>query len=426
MPDNRLKRSYGILWTGQAVSLLTSSILQMALIWRLAAKTQSALVLSLASIAGFLPNALLGMLAGALVDRVSRKTAMICADLFIAAVSLALVFASLAGEPPVWLILLILALRSVGTAFHTPAISAATPLLVPPEHLTRCAGYTQSLQTVSYILGTAAAGALYPVWSISAMVALDVAGALIASLAVMLIPIPKVAASLREERDRGGLLRQTREGFQIFRARKGMLALLVTAAVFMVLFSPVNALFPLMSLGHFGGTTVQASIAEIAFSLGMLGGGLLLGVKGDFRKKGFLIPFSVALIGLPICISGLLPPSGFWVFSGLCVLMGLSAPLYNGPVTALMQTRIPPEYLGRAFGLYGSVASLSMPVGLALSGLFADRVGTPAWFAITGALLLLLAAGMYLIPSLRTIDELDYPPPPRDKHSCVPAPPCVL
>ncbi len=89
------KRDFYILWSGQAISILTSSILQMALIWHLTATTQSAFVLSMASLAGFLPYAVLGMVAGTLVDRISRKIAMIGADLFIAVVSLILVFAAI-------------------------------------------------------------------------------------------------------------------------------------------------------------------------------------------------------------------------------------------------------------------------------------------------------------------------------------------
>ena len=397
------KRNYAILWGGQAVSLLTSSILQMALIWHLTAATQSALVLSMASLAGFLPSAVLGAVAGTLVDRMSRKAAMVGADLFIAAVSLVLVFAAMDGELPVWLILTVLAMRSVGTAFHTPAISATTPLIVPAEQLTRCAGYTHSLQTIGFIAGTAIAGILYPVWTISGMVALDVAGAVIACLAVALIPIPEVENPTIAATN--SLWQETKEGYKILRQQKGLFAILWSAAIFMILYSPINALFPLMSLDHFGGTTVQASIAEIAFAVGMLVGGLLLGVKGGFRRRGFGIPFSVALMGLPICLSGLLPPSGFWLFAALCVVMGLSCPIYNAPVTALMQERVPPEYLGRVFGLYGSVCSLAMPIGLVLSGAFADRVGTPHWFFITGALCVLLAIGMYLTPSIRNIDE---------------------
>ena len=282
------KRNYAILWGGQAVSLLTSSILQMALIWHLTATTQSALVLSMASLAGFLPSAVLGAVAGTLVDRMSRKAAMVGADLFIAAVSLVLVFAAMDGELPIWLILTVLAVRSVGTAFHTPAISATTPLIVPAEQLTRCAGYTHSLQTISFIVGTAIAGVLYPVWTISGMVALDVVGAVTACLAVALIPIPEVEKPTIAAKS--SLWQETKDGYDILRQQKGLFAILWSAAIFMILYSPINALFPLMSLDHFGGTTVQASIAEIAFAVGMLAGGLLLGVKGGFRRRGFGIP----------------------------------------------------------------------------------------------------------------------------------------
>lgn len=397
------KRNFYILWSGQAVSVLTSSILQMALIWHLTTTTQSALVLSLASLAGFLPSALLGLVAGTLVDRVSRKMAMIGADLFIAAVSLVLVFASMDGELPMGLILAVLAVRSVGTAFHTPAISAATPLIVPMEELTKCSGYTQSLQTVGYIAGTAIAGVLYPIWSISAMVALDVAGALLASLAVLAIKIPDLK-NRGEKQPASGIWGEMKAGYGVLKKEKGLFALLWTAATFMILYSPINALFPLMSLDYFQGTTAQASIAEIAFSIGMLGGGVALGIWGGFKNRGIGIVLSVIVMGVPICLSGLLPATGFWGFAALCIVMGLSVPFYNGPVTALMQERIAPEYLGRVFGLYGSIASIAMPIGLMLSGAFADSVGVREWFFLTGVFCILLGVVMYLIPAIRKID----------------------
>ncbi len=399
------KRDFTILCLGQAVSILTSSVLQMALIWHLTATTKSALALSIASLAGFLPNAVLGLVAGVMVDRINRKTAMIGADLFIAAVSLALVFASIQGKLPMGLILAVLAIRSIGTAFHTPAISATTPLLVPADSLTKCAGYTQSMQTIGYIAGTAIAGVLYPIWSISGMVALDVIGAVFACCCVAILKIPAIQRQTKTTSASSGLLIEMKEGYAALHHEKGLLALLWTAAVFMILYSPINALFPLMSLAYFGGTTAQASIAEIAFSAGMLLGGFVLGIWGGFQKNRLGIPLSVAMMGVPIGLSGLLPPSGFWGFALLCIVMGLSVPFYNGPVTALMQKKIAPEYLGRVFGLYGSVASIAMPIGLMLSGAFADQIGIHHWFLLSGILCVLLAVFMYWIPAIRKIDQ---------------------
>ena len=406
MNNTNWKRTFYILWAGQAVSVLTSAVLQMALIWYLTAITQSAFILSMASLAGFLPSAVLGTVAGTLVDRMNRKTVLIVADLFIALVSLIIAVVSFYSSLPVWLVIAVLAVRSIGTAFHTPAISAVAPLIVPTEQLTKCAGYTQSLQTIGYIAGTAVAGVLYPIWSISGMVALDIAGAIIASLAVALIRIPKPEKA-EETRSDTSFWIEMKEGYSIVKQDKGVFALIWIAAAFMLLYSPINALFPLMSLDYFEGTTLQASVAEIAFSAGMIIGGIILGLWGGFKNRGIGISISIALMGVPIFISGLLPQNGFWGFAFLCVIMGISGPFYNGPVTAPMQERIAADYLGRVFGLYGSAVSLAMPVGLIISGFFADGIGVNKWFLITGILIVFISVLCHVIPSIKNIDSIE-------------------
>ena len=70
-----------------------------------------------------------------------------------------------------------------------------------------------------------------------------------------------------------------------------------------------------------------------------------------------------------------------------------------------MQEKVPPEYLGRVFGLYGAIMSWAMPAGLAVSSLFADAVGAPAWFAGAGAAMVALAVVTWLIPSIRNIER---------------------
>ena len=398
--------NFAILYSGQFVSLLTSAILQLVLIWHMSATTKSAFILSAASFVGFLPGAILGVFAGTIVDRVDRKIAMIAADLFISFVSFALVIAVRNGGIQLWLVFVVLAARSVGTAFHTPAINAAVPLIVPKEHLTKCAGYTHSIQTVSVLLGTALAGALYARLPISAFVAFDAAGALIACFATAFVHIPNTAkdgnTSSKTNRD---MIHEIKDGIRIIRQQKSISAVISFYAVFMILLSPIATLYPLMSLNYFNVSTLRASAAEISYFIGMLTGGVILGITGGFKRKRFGIPFSIALIGIPTLLSGLLPPSGFWFFVAYCFAMGFSAPIYQAPVTALLQERIKPDYLGRAFGLFGSVASFALPIGLIFSGLFADRTGIPLWFAITGILCLALSALMFVYPTIRTIDD---------------------
>ncbi len=397
------KSAFYLLWMGEAISVLSSAVLQMALIWHLTATTQSAAVLSAASIAGFLPAALLGSIAGTLVDRWNRKAVMIGADLFIALVSLSLTIFALFAELPIWLILVVLFGRSIGTAFHTPAISAVTPLLVPETMLTRCSGLTQTLQTLGYIAGTAIAGVLYPIWSLSGMVMLDVAGAVFASVTVACVPIPDVPR--HESGQSPHILREIREGYRALQKNKGLFSLLWIGAAFSFLYSPINALFPLMIMGYFGGTTAQSSLAEIVFSAGMLAGGLLIGVWGGFKNRAISIIGALFLMSEAIGLAGLLPPTGFVAFSVLCLFMGISAPFYSGPQIALMQERIESAFLGRIFGLYSSIMSLAMPFGLVISGLFAERVGVHTWFFLSGLLCFALTLVSLALPSVRRIEK---------------------
>ncbi len=394
------KRTFFTIWGGQAISLITSAIVQMAFIFYLTQKTNSALILSLASLAGFLPYALLGPLIGVWVDRYDRKRIMIGADLMIALCGAGLAAFAYVMDPPVWLVLMVLALRSVGTAFHSPALSAVTPLLVPEDQLTRCAGYSQALQSVSYIISPAIAALLYSAWSLTALMALDVAGALIACATVARVSIP----NLKTERQATRFFAELKEGFAALIKERGLFALLLVGAVYMLIYMPINALYPLMSMRYFGGTPAHVSATEIAYAAGMLLGSLALGALHVKRRVNWMSA-SIGLMGVALLASGLLPPKGFIAFVACCTVMGLSVPFYSGIQTALFQERIPPEYLGRVFSLTGSVISLAMPLGLALSGAFADSVGVTRWFFLSGIAVLLTALLCGSIPAIRKLNR---------------------
>lgn len=398
------RRNFFTIWAGQSVSLITSAILQMAIVWYLTEKTGSSMVLSMATLVGFLPQALGGPFIGVWVDRWNRKKIMIVADLIVAAAAAILAVTALYMELPVWVIMLILFIRSIGAAFHSTALNAVTPLLVPEEQLARCAGYTQSVQSLSYIVSPAAAAILYSSWDLNAVIAIDVLGAIIACLAVAAVSIPKPEACVSVAPSR--FSEELRGGYTALKHHKGLVALLWIGGAFIFAFMPINALFPLMTLGYFGGTMKEASLAEIIFAAGMLGGGLLLGKWGGFKYRSHTIMASILVMGMALCVAGLLPASGFVAFLACCGIIGFSGPFYNGVQIALFQERIKPEYLGRVFGLFGSVMALAMPLGLVISGIFADQIGVHRWFLLSGLMIIGIAVSCMFIPAIRQLDRV--------------------
>ena len=399
---NNWKLKFYTIWAGQAVSLITSAILQMAIIFYLTEKTGSAMVLSMASLVGFLPYAVFGPAIGVLVDRHDRKKIMIGADLIIAAAGAVFAIVALYMELPVWIVMIVLFIRSIGTAFHTPALNAVTPLLVPEEQLTKCAGYSQSLQSISYIVSPAVAALLYSVWDLNAIIAIDVLGAVIASITVAIVRIPKLGDQVQSLEP--NFIREMKEGIVVLRQNKGLFALLLIGTLYTFVYMPINALYPLISMEYFNGTPMHISITEIAFASGMLAGGLMLGRLGSYEKRVPLITGSFFMMGASLAIAGLLPPSGFIIFVVCCAIMGLSVPFYSGVQTALFQQKIKPEYLGRVFSFTGSIMSLAMPLGLILSGFFADRIGINHWFLISGILIIGIAIVCPMMTEVRKLD----------------------
>jgi DHA3 family macrolide efflux protein-like MFS transporter len=104
-------------WASQMLSVFGSMLVQFTLIWWLTEKTGSAAVLATASLVGLLPELLIQPFAGAIVDRINRKTVIMVADAIIAFASLLLAILFLLGRVEIWMIYVLMVLRSVGGGF---------------------------------------------------------------------------------------------------------------------------------------------------------------------------------------------------------------------------------------------------------------------------------------------------------------------
>ena len=131
------KSAFLTIVAGQTVSLIGSAAVQFSMIWWLSTKTNSPLMLALAGLAAFVPQLILGPFAGVWIDRMKRKRVVIAADLFMGTVAALFSLCFLFTSPPAWSVCLVLGIRAVGTVFHTPAMQALVPRLVPREELVR-------------------------------------------------------------------------------------------------------------------------------------------------------------------------------------------------------------------------------------------------------------------------------------------------
>lgn len=389
MENKNWKKKFFALYTGQFFSLLSSASVQFSIIWWLTDTTGSPLVLTLAGLAGFLPQALVGPFAGTLTDRYSRKMMMILADMTVALGSLILFASMYFSEPSIALVILVLVVRSLATAFHMPAMQASVPLLAPEEHLTKVAGWGQTVSSVSNIAGPAAGMSLLAVSSIEWVLLLDVLGAVIACSVLLFIRIPRVSRT--EEKVATSFISEMKEGYQAIVKHRRLFKLTILMTAVAVLYIPLGTYFPLMVRNHFEKDVVEAGIVEIVFAVGLIAGGSILGVLGDSFDKIKTMAVGMMVMGAALFISGLLSPSLFIVFIVLSGLVGLSGPLFSAPFYAYIQTEIEPHLLGRVFSLVTSLSLQATPIGYALAGVFIELTSVATLFIIMGAFIILNA-----------------------------------
>ncbi|WP_298616704.1 MFS transporter [uncultured Odoribacter sp.] len=397
------KRKFAIIWSGQLFSILSSAIVGYAVVFWISVETRSAEVLSLAVMATLLPQAILGPVAGVYVDRWKRKRTMIAADMFVALCSLILGILFYAGKAELGYIYLLLALRSVGSAFHSPAMQAAIPLLAPETELMRISGVNQAIQSVCSIAGPALGALFITSFNMTVVMLLDVAGALIACTALLFVVIPDPVVT--DKIVKKSVLREMKAGVQEVRQHKGLGELMGISVMVTFILMPVATLFPLMTVNHFGGNTYQMSLVEIVWGSGMLLGGVILGIWKIKTRKVILINISYLVLGLYMLLSGCLPPEDFAVFVILTAIGGISAPFYNSPFTALLQTHIPSSALGRVFSLFGSLSLLPSMLGLLATGFIADSIGISRSFILGGVLILGLGIISFFIPSIMQLER---------------------
>lgn len=390
------------IWAAQAVSMITSFAAGYAVVWYVTESTGSAFVLAAMNVCAMLPIGLLAPFGGIVADRYNRKIIMIAADGAIGIISLIAGFVILAGDVSIPLLLIICIARAVGQAFHSPAMMAAMPMLVPDEHLLRINTLDQLLASIASIGAPAFGIFLYTTFGFASVMFLDFAGALVAVCGLLLAKVPTVVDPATAKQH---VLANLAEGWRAVARTRGLLLLIGGVTLGMMIFGPLSALCPLMTFSHFGGDGYAASVGEAAFGVGMLVGSVVLIAWGGGKRLAGLIAVAAVIVGACTMVCGLLPPEGFPVFVAMLGLMAVACAWFNGPLMTLTQRHVPDDKMGRAMGLLTAATGLAAPVGVAVGGMMAEQMGIMPFFLADGLACLVLGLVMYLPKSVRALDS---------------------
>lgn len=348
-------------------------------------RTDSGPWVSALLIADILPAVLIGLLAGPLVDRYSRKGLMIGADLLRAAIFCALPFASSAA-----MIVALAALAGVGTGLFRPAVYAGLPNLVEDRDLPSANGLIQGSENLTWAIGPLVGGALVAAAGPDPAYWLNAATFVVSALLLVRIPGRRFQAGTAESR---GHWRDLLEGLSFVLRSRALLTVLLAWNVFMLASAGINVAEVFLAKDTFDAGDFGYGLLVGATGFGLVLGSLAAGPLLERHPVARVYPGSILLVAMAVAAGAVSP--NVWVAAGCVLVVGAA----NGAAVVcnalLVQRGSPDELRGRVFTLLMSSSFGVFALGMVVSGPLTDAIG-PRWvwgasavFAAMSALLAL-------------------------------------
>lgn len=382
------QRQTALFLGSQTISLFGSSLVQYAIFWYLTLETQSGVIMTLSTIFGFLPTFFISPFAGVWADRYNRKRLIVLSDGIIALSTLVLVLLFLAGQRSIWILLATSAIRALGAGIQMPAVGAILPQIAPEKELTRINGLNGSIQAVVMLVSPMISGALYQFAPMEGIFLIDIVTAALA-IAILVFFLKVSTHEKASQEQVSNYLQDMKLGFSYIQNHTFIKRLFLYFSLAFFMAAPVSFLSPLQVARSFGDDVWRLTAIEIAFSIGMIGGGLWIASWGGFKNRIHSIAAAIAVMGLCSFGMGVIP--NFWIYLFLMGLVGLFIPLLNAPSMTLLQEKVEEDFLGRVFGVQSMVASAMMPLGMLVFGPLADRMAIEILMAVSGLFLMVVA-----------------------------------
>ena len=368
------QKSFYLVWAGQVVSILGSSLSWFALgVW-LYQKTGSASQFALVALCTALPQMLLSPFAGVLIDRYPRRWIMAAADSGAALCTLLLAGLFLSGRIEVWHIYLATALGASFGALQSPAYKALVASVTEKGRLGRANGLLQLGQGLAEILAPALAGVLVLALGIPGVLLIDLATFCVGVSTLLLVrmQVPPLERHTTAS-PRPAWTNELRQGWQTLRADAGLAGFLRYEMLFAFLWNVFAVLAVPMFLGL--GDARSLGITLTIAGLGMLTGSLILSAWGGPKRRlsGLLVFELFSALGF--CLMGSFPV--LWLVAVAAFLAHFTLAFVSGLSESIWQGRVDQAVQGRVFSLKQAAVKAATLLAYLTAGIMADQVMEP-------------------------------------------------
>lgn len=380
-------RNYRLYFFGQVVSISGTWMQNVAQAWFIIVLTHSPIAVGVLTACQFGPYAIFGLFGGAVADRVDQRRLLLATQSALMLSAATLAGLALTGHAAAWQVYVLAAANGMVTVFDTPARQSFTIQMVGREELSNAIALNSSLFNASRIVGPAIAGLLIAVAGVGICFLLNAVSFLAVIGALWLMRERELFPVARDEMVQS-VLRRAGEGLRF----AWHTPLLRTVLLMMLFISTIginfNVLLPVVASQTLKAGPAVFGILSAAFGAGALAGALASATLGRASARTLLAGatlFSAAELMLA-------PLRVVWAAAVVLIVLGFAFSLYSSQSNAALQLNTPDRLRGRVMGIYGYVFFGTAPLGGVLAGWLAQTGGTGLAFLVAGVVSLATAA----------------------------------
>ena len=356
---------------GQTASALGSVLATFAIGVHIFHETNSVTLFALGLACASLPIVLFSPLAGALVDRISLRLAVIAADTVSALTTLVLAVLLLTDSLTLWHLYAAAFISSTARTIQSPAFIALSTLMLPAKHYGRGSGLVQFGEAMAQVIAPLAAGFMISIIGLGGILILDGITFVLGVVPLLILRIPHRQSQVRGRvRD---VYREALTGIRYVLKNRGFVVLVSIAGLLNVFLGFAEVLVTPLVLRIANEASLGIIVATSG--LGMVLGSVVLMVWGGAnRRVPAILTFSI-LMGASLIFAGSHPSLIVLGIGSFLFLFWI--PLINGNLQALWQQKVPVHLQGRVFSVRLMVAYIALPLAQLAAGPLADSVFEP-------------------------------------------------
>ncbi|MBN3874563.1 MFS transporter [Nostoc sp. JL33] len=363
-------RNFRLYYTGQAISLIGTSMTQVATSWLVYRLTDSAWLLGLVGFASQIPTLVLIPLGGIIADRWNRHQILLVAQILGMLQSLALTWLALSGTINIEYIVILGVLQGIINAFDIPTRQAFLPETVGKENLGNAFALYSSLVSVTSMVGPAIAGLLIVALGSGLCFLIDSISYIAVIIALLAIRLTSRKSIIPKRKPLEELKTSFKYAFGFLPIR----SVLIGSALVCCVWGFYLALGPIFAKDILQGGPNTFGFLMTASSLGTLAGGIYLTKRSNVLESGKVLALGIGFMGVSLIVFAL--SRMFWLSLLSLFAAGFGFILQIIAGRTLLQLLVSDENRGQITGLYVMASTGAVPIGNLIAGALASKIGS--------------------------------------------------